>query len=220
MKILCPNHEDTRPSMEVYENENERVGFCFVCHTRVVLDGPPSNNRRSPTNIRSALEYISTLPVERIRGFDLPVDSVGYYVLWPTRDFYKRRNFHDNPRYTSPRGVKAPLYEIKGKTETLVIVEGELNALSLSVSTKTDDTIVSPGSVANFGACLKVAKEYKRIVLVVDHDPAGIVYGCALKLELLKLGKRVSLITCETDYNEMYCNLGPVAVQGHFWRNQ
>lgn len=219
MKIICKYHDDVTPSMEVYENENETIGYCYVCNTRAVLEGKPSGRRVRPTDVPSNIEYIRTLPLSRIRGFDLPFDNLGYYLVWPSRDFYKRRNWDDNPRYTSPRGVKAPLYKIQGTSDRIIIVEGEFNALSLSVSINTSDTVVSPGSVANLRSCYEVVQPYSKVVLVVDHDPAGIVYGCEFKNKLLKLGKKVSLVTCEIDYNEMFCTAGPKSVSDHFWRN-
>ncbi len=219
MKIICKFHDDQNASMEVYDNETETVGFCYVCSARVVLDGKPSGRRRKPTDLPSELNRINNLPHEVIRGFNMPLDDLGFYLLWPSRDFYKRRNFHDNPRYTAPRGIKAPLYKFQGTTKTCIIVEGELNARSLYESLNTKDTVMSPGSVANLSSCLKVAQLYDNIVLVVDHDPAGIVYGTTLKNKLLSLGKRCILITCPVDYNELYCTKGPEAVRQHFEEN-
>lgn len=175
--------------------------------------------RRAPTDIASKLEYINSLPRGNYRGFDMPYDNQGYYILWPSRDYYKRRNFHGDPRYTAPRGVKQPLYEFKGKSDTIILVEGELNALSLAHSVGWNHTIASPGPAGNFILYGKTAQLYGNIILVVDHDPAGIVYGTALKNTLLKQGKRVKLVTCTVDYNEMYCSEGPEAVKQHFEGN-
>lgn len=218
-KIVCKYHDDQNASMEVYENEDQVIGYCFTCNTRVVLEGKPSGRRKRPTDIPSVLEYIHTLPFRKIRGFDLHFDSLGYYLLWPSRDFYKRRNFNDTPRYTAPTGVKPPLYEFKGKSGTLIAVEGELNTRSLYESLGTDDTVVSPGPAGEFPKLVKVAQLYSSVILVVDHDPAGIVYGTHTKNLLLKQGKSVKLVTCTVDYNDMYCNEGPEAVKQHFKEN-
>lgn len=218
-KIMCMFHEDSNPSMEVYENETETVGFCFVCNKRTILEGERKGAKKRPTDVPSVLEYISTLPVRTIRGFSHHYDDLGYYIIWPSRDFYKRRNFHDDPRYTAPRGIKSPIYRFTGTSKRILIVEGELNARSLYESIKTKDTIVSPGSAANLSTCEKICQDYQEVVIAVDHDPAGIVYGVTLKNRLLKLGKRVTLITCSVDYNETYCTEGPEAVRKHFERN-
>lgn len=218
-KIHCTVHNDTNASMEVYENENEIIGYCFSCQARVVLEGRPSGRNRRPTNVPDMLNYIATLPQRKIRGFDVPVDDLGFYLVWPERTFYKRRNFSDNPRYTAPRGISAPPYVFKGTSDTAVIVEGEINARSLYESYPTKDTVMSPGSVTKFPSFSKVVQSYSKVVLVVDHDTPGIVYGTELKNLLLKQGKKTILITCATDYNDLFCTEGPEAVAKHFKEN-
>lgn len=207
MKINCPKHEDSTPSMHVYANGEEVVGFCFVCSARMVLDekllpsGTPTVHT-TKENVCTTLEYIRTLPIKLIRGLLLPYDSKGYYVTWPDGKFYKRRNWEGKSRYKGPKGIKPPLFVIPGNKSKLVIVEGELNALSLLQLQPSTDTICSPGAAPELLRVKDFCKTFKTVTIYVDNDGPGVIYGVKLKDELLKLRKRVELIPLDVDFNE------------------
>lgn len=207
MKILCPYHEDTNPSMEVYDD----YSHCFVCGAHVPNRqvGVKSAKvlKKTPTDIKTEISYIQTLPTRRIRGLDVPYDSKGFYIVWPSGQFYKRRSFQDEARYLAPTGVKAPLLKYSGKLKTIAVIEGELNAISAYESIKSSKnceyaTIASPGAATEFKRFIGEYLGYDRIILILDSDAAGIVAGLETKEMLLKLNKHASLVLKDTDYND------------------
>lgn len=211
IKILCPSHQDTNPSLEIYSDGC----FCFVCGYTCSLDEinvDPAKVYREPTNVPAEIARIQGLPRTEIRGLQLPYDDTGYYIVWPDKSFYKKRWFRGDTRYTGPRGVKPPLFLYPGEhREKVVVVEGEINAMSLQLAyPNTKVTIVSPGSVTNIvkpelhNYCLKCDSTYA----IVDYDPAGVIYGMEFKNQLLKKGKRVELIPLKQDLNDVLITRG------------
>lgn len=209
MKINCPAHEDRTPSLHVYEDG----GFCFVCGYRCSLeelDVDPEIVRKEPTDVGAEIQRINSLPRRGIRGLELPVDSSGFYIVWPGMDFYKKRWFRGDVRYTGPRGIRPPLFTYPGSDKSvLIIVEGEMNAMSLKQAfPDTTATIASPGSASELLRHLYDYLNYSYTYAIVDYDPAGVVNGVALKDELLRRGKRVELITLKQDFNDVLVSRG------------
>ncbi len=218
MKILCKYHEDTEPSMHVYQNDKTLRGYCFVCSAMAVIEPGDIDNlseikpSRKITDIAGMMSYIQHLPTKIIRGIELPFDQVGYYLRWPTNDHYKRRNWNEGKnRYTGPTGKSQPLFIYPNMSKHLVLVEGELNAVSLRMAVGDKYCIASPGPANNFMRFIKQYMVYKQITLVLDYDAPGIVFGCQIKDHLLRAGKRVNLILVEEDYNDLLQKKG----QGH-----
>lgn len=217
-KINCPYHDDANPSMHVYEE----YAHCFVCgaHARndkIGVKGDVQVKKR-PTDIKGVMEYIRGLPIERIRGLDFPTDNKGYYIVWPTNDFYKRRNTSGDLRYSGPRGARPPLFLYQG-SKRLIVVEGEINVCTIHTIVRPDHTICSPGSASEFKRHIKEYMKYDEITLILDHDAAGIVFGLEIKEMLLKTGKRTRLVTVRTDYNDVLQEQGPEAVKLQFERD-
>lgn len=222
-KIICKFHKDTEASMHVYQDTG--FGHCFVCGAHVKIEGVNDKvkTKRSPTDIKAKMEYIQTLPIRRIRGLDFPCDESGFYIRWPSSEFYKRRNFTGKERYTGPRGLKPMLFAYVNGGDKLVIIEGEINALT--VYTMDTDTIYkgyslcSPGAASELKRHINEYLKYKKIWIIVDHDPAGIAHGIELKEMLLKHKKCVTLITRTQDYNDLLQEKGPEAVREAFRRD-
>lgn len=221
MKILCKFHDDNTPSMHVYGE----WAYCFVCRAQCPsneLDLPEHVKivpKKDPTNIVSMVKYIESLPKKDIRGFQLHVDELGYYIVWPEKNYYKRRNFTGNARYTAPSGVKPPLFVYGGTSKHLVIVEGEMNVMSAYRATWGDYKLVSPGPASDMLRHIKYYSYYNRITIVVDYDAAGIVFGCQLKEHLLKMGKHAKLVAVRQDYNQILQDRGEEAVREQFERD-
>ncbi len=113
-KIICIFHDDHEPSMSVYGS----WCYCHVCKISVPtseLNIPENRHlpRPEPTNVPDRVKYIEGLPTKLIRGLQLPYDNSGYYILWPSKNYYKRRNHEGKPRYIGPAGVKASLYHAR-----------------------------------------------------------------------------------------------------------
>jgi 5S rRNA maturation endonuclease (ribonuclease M5) len=210
-KILCPYHNDTEPSMHLYGE----YAYCFVCRANVKtseLNLPGSAReiraKKNPVNIRERIQQIRELPKSMIRGFELHNDNTGYYVLWPDETYYVKRMNEGKNRYVSPAGVQRPLFTFYKRVtvdpkSVLVIVEGELNAMSLRASITDDVDIVSPGSANNFVKYIREYEEYKRVLIITDLDAPGVVFGVDLKDRLLS-GRKVNIWPMERDLNEQY----------------
>lgn len=205
MKILCPNHKDTNPSMHLYEER----GYCFVCGYTCPVEEVASPTqmgqiKKEKTDVDEMLQYISELPVREHRGLQFPTNSTGFYVVYPNAKFYKKRLFEGRSRYIGPRGHKVPLYVHEGKSDDVVIVEGEINARTLFEARVTIATIASPGSSTEMLTHLdKLLTHCGIFAIVVDRDVPGVAWGLKLKSELLKRGRRVILAALEKDYNQI-----------------
>lgn len=216
MKIRClnPKHIDSNPSMKVYPE----IAYCFSCGYSVpsieVLSGEDLIKlKKEPENVQETIDYIRECPVRVIRGLQLPVDNTGYFITWPSLDFYKKRLFKGPRRYIGPRGRRAPLFEITGVSkDSAIVVEGELNALSLSIVTQRYP-ILSPGSATEFLRYLPKYLTFDKIWIIVDRDKPGVIAGLKLKAELLKRNKKVYLVACEKDINQILQDQGTKGVQ-------
>lgn len=216
MKVLCPRHKEKTPSVEIYE-EN---AFCFGCYQIIPL--AELGVERSPKehyveNIQAKIEYICTLPKTSIRGLLLPTDSAGYYIVWPDHSYFKLRVLEPadgQSKYKNPAGHRQPvLWVRKQGFRKLYIVEGELNAISLSYAIKDAD-ICSPGSAGNFAKKDTVTNlteycKYANIVIVVDRDAAGTQAVIRLKGALIDRVPFVSHHLMEEDCNAILCKSGP-----------
>lgn len=218
-KILCPYHNDTVPSMQIYGE----FSHCYVCRAHVLtseLDLPESyvtkQIKREPTNVARMIENINKLPNKTIRGIKLPHDEYGYYVVWPSGTYYKRRNYTGKARYTAPAGVTPPLFVYPGAAKHLIVVEGEINAISLHNVVYGDFKICSPGPASDFMRHIKYFTQFNRITIFCDHDAPGVVFGIQLKNHLLSLGKRVNLNSMVTDFNQLLIDGGEEAVKQRF----
>lgn len=201
-KTFCPAHEDATPSLHLYPDG----AFCFVCGYSCPLEAIGNEVkaiRLPPQDLPSMLSYIESLTPKLIRGLWLPSDERGYYVVWPDNKYYKQRLFRGDARYKGPRGHRAPLFRYHRDSKNLVIVEGELNAMSLlQIMPDIDAEVVSPGSCNEMIRHLNKYLLFDRVWCIVDKDAPGVANGLALKDELRRFNKPCTLIALETDIND------------------
>lgn len=216
MKILCPNHNDTVPSMEVYE----KYSHCFVCGHRMKNVNTSTRLRSKiwKTDILKRLEYIVELPVKMIRGLPLPYDNEGYYIVYPGCEYYTKRFWtaENRRKYQYPAGHKRqPLLSLLPNQKLVYVVEGQLNALSL-ISEQPLTSVISPGSATDLTNSELISKyylKYSHICIIVDKDVAGVRAGVKLKDILLKAGKKVVLYPMPKDLNDILVEDGKEAVK-------
>lgn len=206
--IKCPHHNDDTASLAVYDNG----AYCFGCGYRngdyVSHD---KEEYRYVEDIEKTIQYIGSLKWAHVRGLDLPCDDSGYYILWPTKDYYKFRGFDGNsnlPKYRGPSGIPKPLYICSTNDEhTLAVCEGEINALSLALVSTV--SIVSPGGAGDFYSKrlikdLAFYTQYAKIHVIVDADAAGTKAAIELKSRLIQAGKTDVIIhLLEKDFNDI-----------------
>lgn len=215
MKVHCPAHEDDSPSMHLYEDK----AWCFVCnYSCPVEDIVPGYEptKKEPEDVRTKIEFIRKLPNRPVRGLRLHQDNEGFYILWPSLSYYKKRLFSGKPtRYLGPRGIRAPLFTFEvPDSKSLILVEGELNAISLRVAYPNHKVVIaSPGSCAEFSRHYKEYLNFQYICIIVDYDNPGVGHGLALKQRLLKDKKNVELIAMSPDYNDILQSSGVDGVQ-------
>lgn len=215
-KYLCPKHQEATPSAVAYSN-----GYhCFGCGAFGPLSELGLEGERIEItyqeDIASSIDRIEYLPKQLIRGFSLPADSTGYYLVWPDKSYYKRRII-DAPRgnkYRGPSGHRKPAFIVQEvPSNHLVLVEGEFNALSLA-QIEPPCTIISPGGSGDFYSkgrnkdLLEYAK-YSKVSLVVDDDPAGLQAAIQCSAQLKVLGcTNVKAYFVKKDFNEVLCEKG------------
>lgn len=213
-KILCPSHEEANPSCALYSDGS---GWCFTCQKYFKDLAEPVEVKKLPENVQERITYIDSLPTQVIRGLELPFDNIGYYIVWPTGDYYKcRRWLTDDAKgkYINPSGVKQPwlVCRISDTSKSLVIVEGELNALSLAQVYSGD--VMSPGGVSQFslkgfGFSLTHFKKYETINIIADNQPVGAQALLKLKKEFAAfIHPNVRLHLVDTDFNEQLVEYG------------
>lgn len=216
-RILCPNpeHNERTPSYVIYDN----YGHCFGCGYRASLGEALEKQSKETVvekeNVKESLSYINELPRKSIRGLDLHYDDRFYYILFPGFNYYKKRAFIDvGSKYLCPTGHTKPLYTPYkvNNTDTLAIVEGELNALSLAQA-KPEFDICSPGGCSSFyGKEYDRYKQtyltYKHIIVIVDKDSAGVKAAIEIKAKLTQHTPYVTIRLMDRDLNEILINNG------------
>ncbi len=191
--IRCPHHDDSTASLAIYENGQ----YCYGCG--YTEQGPQDYVETSPIlsteEIQKEYDRIQVLPTSLIRGLYLKSDADAYYVLWPEDGqppYYKARSWssEEGPRYKAPRGAHArSFWARKMGAKSLIVVEGEINALSLNTILDPSESydIMSPGPATNFfnkksNELLTLAESYDKLYIVVDDDLAGL--RAAVKLHM------------------------------------
>lgn len=220
-KYFCPHHEERSPSAVAYANNY----YSFCCGK----SGPLSELGLAPgerieityvENIADTIETIKTLPKRPIRGFDLHADDRGYYLIWPDLSYYKRRIYGADAgnKYRGPSGHRKPPFVASDKkSTTLVLVEGEFNALSLA-SLELPVDIISPGGAGDFYSttgreALAQYALYDTIYVVVDADAAGAQAAIETKSRLIVLGcQDVKIVLLNKDFNDIHTEDGKEAL--------
>lgn len=217
-KYLCPKHFEKTPSAAVYGDGY----FCFGCGAKgPVTDlGIPAGERIEVTyleDIKATIAYIDTLPRKNIRGFSLPFNDRGYYLVYPNLEYYKFRlsDGQSNNKYRGPSGHKKPKFVAQsGSFPRLVLVEGEFNALSLAALELPWD-VVSPGAAGDFYSKsrnndLQEYAQYSRVDIVVDDDVAGLkaAMECSALLQTLNDTIEIKVWFVKEDFNETFTREG------------
>lgn len=228
-RIICPFHQESTPSCILYEKSFK----CFACGAYgplealgIAVDKDTLVDTKPVEDVSASVEYIESLPKEFIRGLNLHADKSNYYILWPNAKYYKSRSKaidDGGKKYKCPYGVSKPPFMIRSATKfswykrSLVIVEGELNALSLSEAFPYVD-IMSPGGAGDFTSSatkklLPQLQEYNRILIIADNDPAGAEAAIGLTGFLRSSGIKTKAKLMDRDANEVLTSEGRPALE-------
>jgi len=226
-KYHCPHHKEKTPSAVAYTN-----GYYSFCCGK---SGPLSELGLAPgeriqvtyvEDVASSIERIKRLERKEIRGFSLPSDSTGYYLLWGDDSYYKKRilGADSGSKYRGPSGHSKPPFVVsQGNADHLVLVEGEFNSLSLGVLEPPFD-IISPGGAGDFYSKtgtrhLGDYARYGRVDLIVDADAAGAQAAIETKAKLITLGcQDVRIFLVEKDFNDILVESGKEALRDEIKR--
>lgn len=228
MKVTCPWHDDANPSLEIYPDGV----YCWVCGAKATIAQYQAASGRGVTpvtikekeDLQTSIDYIRGLPKAQIRGLELATDGASYFIVWPGEKYYLRRFFVDvGSRYLGPTGHKRPLFipsegkldAISGRGKTVLIVEGEINALSVS-KVLPDLGVMSPGSAtefANQGWNLPRFLNYDRQVIIADEDAPGATACIKLAAELQKKSRDVQCVLMNPDANDWLTVRGEKALK-------
>jgi 5S rRNA maturation endonuclease (ribonuclease M5) len=219
MQIRCPKHEDNVASCKVYADG----AYCFAGCGFIPLEelGIPKSEvpeEKYVEDLKERLTYIKGLPVDVYRGFPLPHDLDGYYIIWPDNSYYKLRlNTSAKSKYRMPAGHKANLFWTRKQHRPVVcVVEGEFEAMSVAAAIPEWD-VVSPGGVSNFKNKENLTQflKYSKIIIATDDDAPGI--KAAMEISQV-LTYKVAYVTriykkAEKDFNDIYCQDGKDALR-------
>lgn len=219
-KVHCinPEHQDDTPSLGVYPDGS---AYCYGCNAYYRgFEAPIDIKLKPPEDIEVSMHYIKRLPRIDHRGLNFPTDSKGYYIVWPDNNYYKLRRWDTDPsksRYISPSGHKKPWFSLFNGYKRAILVEGEINALSLFACEVPWD-IHCPGSASNFSDStavysLPMLSRYESILLLADDDEAGL--KAVHSLNKLLAGKVLDLAfkLMPTDCNDVLVNYGKEALR-------
>jgi DNA primase len=224
-RILCPHHKESTPSCVIYPD-----GWytCFGCGARGRAKDIGQEVRKTGTkyveNVSETLAHIATLPKRLVRGHFLHCDEHHYYVVWPDGSYYKRRSFAGDvagPKYRGPSGVRKPIFWARAEAHPgLIIVEGELNALSVAEAVDWAD-VVSPGGAGDFASHrlkedLPNYLKYQTILIVADADKAGAIAVIELASALRPHVSDVRIFLMEEDANDILVNHGKEKLREEF----
>ena len=210
MKIICRWHKDSSPSMELYKDH----GFCFVCGKYAFAEElediqfTGEERELEPEDLDGTFAYINRLPIVDHRGLRFPSDDHGYYVVWPDRSYYKKRLTGGKARYIGASGhPKPPFWASKTGAKALIIVEGEINAMSIAEACPEFD-VMSPGGAGDFSAkraksYLQSIRYYEILLVIADADKAGALACIELMGTLSGTGKTVKHHLMQPDANEV-----------------
>lgn len=212
IKCLNPSHAEDTPSLAVYDDGS---GWCFGCQSYFRDIKAPVVVETIKDNLDEAMTYIGKLPMVNVRGLSFPHDKDGYYIVWPDRDYYKLRYWlPKGPKYKGPKGhQKPPYWARKVGSRTLALVEGEINAISLSGAVSFD--VLSPGGIGDFingtmKDSLHTFRGYDTIYVCVDKD-VGVTNALKFKELVKPFCQDVAIILLNQDFNQMLVDYGSEA---------
>lgn len=184
-KVSCPSgkHDDRTPSCAVYEDNSM---YCFSCNYYAKGDSKAiiAEPIKEKEDLNERFKYINSLENITHRGLSFRHDNKGYYITWPGETYYKLRSWAVRPgesKYIGARGHKKPWFgaSTHPNSRKLLIIEGEINAISVKEAAETKEIdVISPGGASNFfdremKSKVEYFRKYATIGVLVDNDEAG-----------------------------------------------
>jgi hypothetical protein len=223
-RVVCPFHKERTPSCVLYSDHYCCYG-CGKSGPLSELEGVDVSQVEDPEpeDLAAAFAYIDSLPLEKVRGLMLPSDVESYFIAWPDKSYYKRRFYNPTGvKYIGAAGhKKPPFWARQGKGSVCVLVEGEINALSIAEACPDFD-VMSPGGTGDFSSkrakyYLQSIRYYEILVIITDADKAGALACIELMGAVSGQVKKVVHHLMPVDANEVLCEQGPEALRGQVY---
>lgn len=226
-RIICPWHQENTASLVLYKDAWRCFGACNKAYTLEEVEkktgekveGYDEEEDDDKEDLSERFKYIEALPKRAVRGLQLPSDNRGYFIVWPDFSFYKYRLYDPGKgsKYLGPRGRRPPNFWARKTGKTLVLVEGEINALSVAQA-MPEWAVMSPGSATMFNSenlskSLSILTQYDNMIVVLDDDAAGIKGLIEAKAFLLYRFPFVQYLLIKPDANEILCNEGSAGLR-------
>lgn len=224
-RIRCIFHKEATPSLVQRKDGWYCYGACHKLYTNKEVQertGEAYEYEEEDTekeDIGDSIKRLESLPFRDLRGLRFRSDASGFYVLWPSKKYYKYRRFNagDLPKYIGPRGYAPPLFWARQEDRPILgIVEGEIN--SLSIAEVVDWDVCSPGSAScfnsdNLARYLSDFKRYSSIIVILDKDSAGSKALIEAKSYLLYKVPFLTFFQIAPDANEILVTHGKEALK-------
>lgn len=222
-RYLCPRHKENTGSAVVY---GDRF-FCFGCGqsgpvTELGLEPGEKIQETYVEDLQASIERIRRLPLRPVRGFSLHSHDAGYYLLWPDLSYYKYRSYSgadSHGKYKGPAGHRKPWFKAsEGSGETLALVEGEFNAMSLALACP-ELAVISPGGAGDFYSkgsekYLQNLTCYEKVFVIADDDKAGAQAAIQATSKLKHYGvKNAQIRLVKEDFNDVHTKEGQEALK-------
>ena len=205
---MCPFHVESTPSCAIYEKGNY---YSFCCGKSGLVKDLPldlqisvnKTRQKFTIDINKEINRIESLPVKEHRGLEFHMDALYYYVVWPNKEYFKKRSIiGKTDKYRCATGLSKQIFELPGSYRNLLVVEGEINALS-AYKARPDMKIVSPGSATDFMRYIDLYDDYNFIYIAFDNDAAGGYNASKLRDALMARKKFVFLHPMKKDFNDL-----------------
>ncbi len=117
-RMRCLWHNEKTASLVQQKNGWYCFGICRKLYSNAEVEAKTGgvyeydDSEDFKEDLEQAYSYIDSLPRLRIRGFDLPADNNGYFIVWPNKAYYKYRRFSPGagPKYIGAKGHRVPLF--------------------------------------------------------------------------------------------------------------
>ncbi|NCT90130.1 AAA family ATPase [Cellulomonas sp. APG4] len=206
-KVLCPAHEDVKPSLSVAQGEKGVVMACFAgCATEAVVKAlglkmsDLYDRKKGETRVTGRYEYRSPTKPDRVLFTQVRREESGV----------------PGKRYTcTPQGAQdrilrklgaLPLYNehllLERPDDKVYLVEGEGNADRLNAwlreRGKRGVAVSHCNGAANWRPCYADPLARRDVVVVVDRDEAGEDWAAKVAADVAPVAKRLRFVQSAT----------------------
>lgn len=188
--IKCNFHNDTRPSMAIYLNENNTYTFyCFGCKQYgVVRDTsdfttflPKTNRQRDLKEItiqKNHLAFLTSRGISKDLAYSYGIKFASNFLMLPCYQLHNGiikevgfilRKLHGEPKYISKKGLNYSLVPNSINNKMIFLVESIFDGLSLYEKFHVPSVAILGLAIQNSDV-YSILSNIKHIIIIFDHD--------------------------------------------------